>query len=222
MLIKIIGCASSMNEVRWLGGFSEADSEFLDYSYHANPTKLREKLQELINQSQSYDLIVLTYSRCSNAVIGLVSPKVPILMPETHDCIGLLVGSNEKHIKFVKENVGTYFFSQGWLDYGRTPYAEFLEYKEQYGEEMARKFITALYGRYKKAVLIKTPGMKNLEEYRRQVREIADFFGWQVEEMEGNIDILSSLIKGVHGPGTILVPPGKEITENLLRGANQI
>src|SRR5689334_22657086 len=115
MRIKLIGCASSQNEVICLGLLPGTECEFLDYSYHANPQKLHCKLQEIIDASQEFDLIILTYSRCSNSLLGLVSAKVPMIFPSTHDCIGLLLGSNERHIQTLKDNVGTYYFSQGWL-----------------------------------------------------------------------------------------------------------
>ncbi|WP_206812535.1 DUF1638 domain-containing protein [Paradesulfitobacterium ferrireducens] len=217
MKLKLIGCQSTMNEVRWLGIDQEMDSEFLDYSFHARPDKLHRKLQELIDQSQDYDLIILTYGRCSNSVVGLVSPRVPLLFPATHDCIGLMLGSNARHMEMFRENSLTYYFSQGWLDYGRTPYAEYLEYVEQFGEKKAKKLIEALYGRYQKAVLIKTPGMRDLEGYRQQVKEIADFFGWKVGEIEGDLNLLNAVVRGKKAAETVYVEPGKPVTLEMLR-----
>jgi hypothetical protein len=216
--IKLIGCQSTMNEVRWLGRDNEMASVFLDYSFHARPDKLHNKLQELIDASQDYDLIILTYSRCSNSVVGLISPKVPMLFPTTHDCIGLMLGSNARHLKMFKENSATYYFSQGWLDYGRTPYAEFLEYKDKYGEHKALKLIEALYGRYEKAVLIVTPGMKEIDFYRSKVKEIADFFGWGVSEVQGEINLLTSVVRGETVPDSVFVEPGHKVTLDMLTG----
>jgi len=213
MKVKYIGCASSKNEVECLGIPKNTDYEFLDYSYHANPRKLHQKLKEIIDDSQDYDLIILGYGRCSNALIGLLSPKVPMIFPGTHDCLGLLLGSNEQYSKLVKQNFGTYFFSQGWLDYGRNPYEEYLEYKAQYGEKKARMLIDSLYGRYTKALLITTPGMKDLERYREKVKQIADFFGWSVEEVKGDMSLLASLITCNEGSGIVYIKPGEVINE---------
>lgn len=204
-----------MNEVKWLNPENSLNYEFLDYLYHANPAKLHLKMQELINESQDYDQIIITFGRCSNAIIGLESPRVPIILPKTHDCIGLLLGSNERFEKIFRQNPGTYYFSQGWLDYGRNPYQEYLEYKEKYGLEKAKKLITNLYGRYKKAVLIITDGMKDVNFYRQKVRDIAKFFGWQVSEMEGDLNLLSSLINRQDHPDLLIVKPGSKITAEL-------
>lgn len=216
MKIKLIGCASVLNEIQWLGTADNIDREILDYSYHANPSKLHVKLQGIIDQSQNYDFIIITYSRCSNSVVGLISPKVPMLLPLTHDCIGLLLGSNEKYKQLFHANPGTYYFSRGWLDYGRDPYTEFKEYEEKYGARKARVLIDSLYGRYTKAILIKTPGAKDMDYYRQRVRDIADFFGWQVDEIDGDLSLLAALIKGTKFSGTVLVEPNTAVAEKML------
>jgi len=213
MKVKLIGCEATMNEVHWLGVSEETDCEFLDFDMHGNPSKLHTKLQEMIDLSQNYDLIILTFNRCSNVLVNLVSPKVPLIFPKTHDCIGLLLGSNERHVKFSKENPAVYYFSQGWLDYGRTPYAEYLEYVEKYGEESAKSLIDTLYGHYKKALLIITPGMKDIDYYREKMKEIAGFFSWETDEIQGNIELLASLIKGKEHPDLIQISPGVRVTE---------
>lgn len=217
MKIKLIGCESCKNEINLCELPAGTDAEFLGYSYHANPRKLHDKLQEIIDESQDYELIIMTYGRCSNATVGLVSPKVPLLIPNTHDCLGLLLGSNKKYVELVKEYTGTYFFSQGWLDYGRTPYDEYLEYAENYGEEKARQLIKALYGRYRKALLIITPGMNNLEAYRKKVQQIADFFGWEIEEVPGDVTLLKTLLSGNISLGTIRVEPGVPVSADLYK-----
>ncbi|HEX3033446.1 MAG TPA: DUF1638 domain-containing protein [Bacillota bacterium] len=213
--MKLIGCASTRNEVAWLNLIPQADCCFLDYSYHANPDKLRRKLQELIEASQDYDLLVLTFSRCANSLVGLRSPRVPMVFPRTHDCFGLMLGSDQKHQTVFRGHVGTYYFSQGWLDYGRTPLAEYQEYREKYGEKKAHRLIMTLYGRYNQAMLVITPGMKDIDHYRRQVQEIADFFGWATAEMEGTAELLEAVLRGQVSEEIVYIEPGVEVTEEV-------
>lgn len=218
MRIKLIGCQSTMNEILAQGLNRGMDSEFLDYSFHARPDKLHDKIQEIIAECQDYDLIILSYGRCSNSMVGLLSQHVPLLFPGTHDCIGLMLGSTARQLELLQENPLTYYFSQGWLDYGRTPLAEYYEYEARYGEKKARKLIESLYGRYEKAIFIITAGITDLERYRRKVREIAAFFGWEIEEIEGDMSLLTSVIKGIKAPESIYVEAGKEITLEMLAG----
>ena len=220
MRIKLIGCHSTMNEVNAQGLSRGVDCEFLDFNFHARPDKLHAKIQEIINESQDYELIILTYGRCSNSMLGLLSPRVPLLFPSTHDCIGLMLGSKARHMELFKENSLTYYFSQGWLDYGRTPLAEYYEYEARYGEKKARKLIKILYGSYQKAIFIITPGISDLEPYRLKVQEIADFFGWEVGEIEGDISLLTSVVQGIRAPESIYVEAGQEITLEMLAGGN--
>ena len=220
MKIKLIGCDSTKNEVCWLGIPETMDCEFLDFNYHGKPDRLHVRLQEIIDQSQDYELIITTYSRCSNVVVGLLSQRVPLLLPRTHDCISLLLGSNERQLKLLKENPGTYYFSRGWLDHGRTPYAEYLEYVDRYGRKKAADLIKMLYGSYNKAVLIVTAGTKDIESYREKVREIADFFGWAVGEENGDLHLLTTVLQGYTGQDTVYVEPGQRITVDMLAGGN--
>lgn len=218
MKIKLIGCDSTKNEILWLGIPEDTDCEFLDFNYHGKPKLLHAKLQEIIDQSQDYDLIITTYSRCSNILVGLHSELVPLLLPRTHDCISLLLGSNTKRLELLKENPGTYYFSRGWLDHGRTPYAEYLEYVERYGQGKALDLIKMLYGSYNKAVLIVTPGTKDIEIYREKLRKITDFFGWDVGEEEGDLQLLVALMNGNTGQDIVYVEPGRMITIDMLAG----
>jgi hypothetical protein len=75
-----------------------------------------------------------------------------------------------------------------------------------------------LYGRYEKAVLIVTPGMKEIDFYRSKVKEIADFFGWGVSEVQGEINLLTSVVRGETVPDSVFVEPGHKVTLDMLTG----
>src|SRR5680860_547111 len=216
--IKLIGCDSTRIEVCSPGNPETMDYEFLDFNYHGKPDLLHVRLQEIIDQSQDYDLIITTYSRCSNVVVGLISQRVPLLLPRTHDCSSLLLGSNDRQFKLLKENPGTYYFSRGWLDHGRNPFAEYLEYVDRYGQKKAADLIKMLYGSYNKAVLIVTLGTKDIEKYQEKVRKIAEFFGWDLGEEEGDLRLLTSLLNGSNEQDTVYVEPGQKVTVDMLAG----
>lgn len=200
----------------WLGLKENIHCEFLDYSYHTNPIKLNNRLQEIIDESQDCEIIILTYGNCSNSFLGLISKKVPLLFPATCDCFELLLGSKELRLKLHEENPFVYYFSQGWLDYGRDPYSECLEYEKKYGQENADFFIQSMYGHYNKTIFITSPGIKNIDFYRKKVKFIAEFFGWEVGEVAGDLSLLARLLKGVNDSGMIYIEPGTKITEKFL------
>lgn len=208
---KLISCISTKNEVLWLGAGENIDYEFLDFSYHAHSSKLHNRIQEIIDQSQGYDLISIICGNCSNCLSGLHSAQVPLLLSATGDCIGLLLGSDEKRKVLHCQKPATYYFSQGWLDYGRDPLLEYKEYVQLYGEERAKDLIKSLYGRYERAVLIITPGIKNINKYRKRLKDIAAFLNWQSAEIVGDLRLLSLVVKGIRGPGTVYVEPGNKV-----------
>lgn len=212
MNAKLIGCPSTKKEIEYLGSSLCLDCEFLDFNLHAEPNKLRDELQKKIHENQHYDLIILTYSRCSDMIVGLASPTAPLLLPGTHDCISLLLGSDERRYKLSDRNPGSYYFSPGWLDYGRNPYEEYQEYVDRFGEKDANYLIQTLYGQYNEAVFIDTCDFTNKDTYLNKVKEIASFFGWRVSEVKGDLGLLKSLINGLITPAVIYVPPGKIVT----------
>ncbi|SDE47798.1 DUF1638 domain-containing protein [Sporomusa acidovorans] len=212
MRIKLIGCHSTRNEVLALGVSSEVDCEFLDFSFHADPLQLHRKLQSRINACQHYDQIILTYGRCAHAVAGLASPRVPLILPKAHDCISLLLGSDVRRQALNAVHPSVYYFSQGWLQYGRDPYTEYCEYRKRYGEKDAAYLIRSLYGNYQEAMFIQTVGEgAKLEKYRQRVSLIANFFGWKVREVTGDLTLLKAVISRQRGPDVMRVAPGTPI-----------
>lgn len=209
---KLLGCPSTKKEIEYLGSCLHLDCEFLDFNLHADPNTLHTELQKKIYENQHYDLIILTYSRCSDMIIGLNSPVSPMIMPGTHDCISLLLGSDERRYRLANTNPGSYYFSPGWLDYGRSPYEEYQEYVGRFGEKDANYLIQTLYGQYDEAVFINTCDFTNKERYMSKVEEIAKFFGWRVSEVNGDLRLLQTLINGSITPAVICVQPGKTVT----------
>lgn len=211
MRIKLIGCQATQEEVTGLELTARIDCEFLDFALHALPGDLHQEIQRRIDASQAYDLIILTYGRCSHALAGLVSARVPMVAPAAHDCVSLLLGSDRRRQQLSERNPAVYYFSQGWLKYGRDPYAEYLEYFEKYGEADARYLIQTLYGKYEEAVFIRTCEGETLRQCRLQVNRIASFFNWKVSEVPGDLALLGAVVSGRQQPDVIRVAPGKPI-----------
>lgn len=96
MKVKVIGCSI----FKWFceKGPIEYDYVFMDIAQHDHPAILNQTLQQEINASQQYDIIILLYGVCGNAVVGLSSKHTPILLFRAHDCSAVLLGSNQKQL----------------------------------------------------------------------------------------------------------------------------
>src|SRR5665648_1302913 len=92
------------------------------------------------------------------------------------------------------------------------------EYVDRYGKAKAVDLIKMLYGSYNKAVLIVTLGTKDIEKYREKVRKIADFFGWDVGEEDGELSLLTAVLNADTGQNVVYVEPGRPVTVNMLAG----
>ncbi len=217
MRVKFIGCEILKKEFLALGIEDTADCEFWEFALHKDVDKLHKTLQEAIDANQDYDRISLGYCRCSAALLGLKTAKAQLLFPTTHDCVGLLLGSTPRHLSLINEEPGTLYLSQGFLDYGVNLYEESLGYFEKYGEKKARKVIKALYGGYKRALFIDSPGIESAEkyaEYQRKSQELVDFFQWRLDYTQGDASLLEALVRGEPREELILLEPGGEITKD--------
>jgi hypothetical protein len=114
------------------------DIEFLPAGLHERPEKLNHMLKEVILSidSDEYDYILLNYGLCGNGTLGVFHPSLPIVIHNAHDCIPLLIGDADRHKKYVEYQVGTFYYSCGWIEELLVPGCP--DYMEKYAE---------LYGR---------------------------------------------------------------------------
>ena len=66
---------------------------WLESGLHNWPDKLQNRIQELLDQCQSYDTVLLAMSFCGNSVAGLETRDFQLVIPRSDDCITLLLGS---------------------------------------------------------------------------------------------------------------------------------
>jgi len=65
---------------------------------HNTPKVLHRTLQEQIDDIQpgECDAILLVYGLCGMSTVGLVARHTPLVIPRTHDCIALYLGSSTR------------------------------------------------------------------------------------------------------------------------------
>ena len=199
------------------------DVEYLELGEHARPNTLREKLQERIDRLSGYDAVLLAYGLCGTATAGLTARNLPLVLPRSHDCCTILLGSRKRFeeifrpmpstpfasIGFVKS--GSYYFSDGEL----VPGDSYAKLAADYGEDNAKYIWEAMHpkldGKLPPIYFIHT---LPAPEIVAQSRSNAKSEGREFRELTGDLRLLRMLIRGEWPAEEFLVvPPGASIRQ---------
>ena len=203
---------------------------------HRNPKRLRELLQKRIDaiaeEDPDVDAVALGYGVCGRGTVGLVAPRVPLLIPRTQDCIGIFLGSHHRYLQEFSRRPGTRYMSQGWYETEhqnesdrppepgdededareRSLYGpQFDDLKAKYGRENARyicEFRNSWQKNYQRAAYIRYEGEDVSAPGERVTMAAADSLGWEFETIEGDESLMEALLAGkAEDPRILEVPP---------------
>ncbi len=198
---------------------------------HNTPKKLRETLQEQIDgvEPGSCDAILLVYGMCGTSTIGLEARHTPLVIPRTHDCIALYLGSHARYQQEFDAHPGTYWYSLDYMERNEpgsngglgasnigTMDEIYEQYVEKYGQENA-DYLMEVMGEwgshYDRGVYIDMDSGDGAE-YEQLARDQAARRGWIFERKEGNRRMLRMLVRGEWAEDEFLVvPPGHTIQQ---------
>jgi hypothetical protein len=209
-------------------GAHQVDLEIVPMGLHDLGAAMRPHLQERIDAADAsgYDAIVLGYALCGRGTEGLCAGKTPVVLPRAHDCIGVLMGSRQKHQAYFHNHPGVYYRSRGWIEFhkpGQTlePATVKLGERrtlqdliEQYGEDngifLFEQF-TSYRHKYSGLTYIST-GPNDEEAARQKAREEAAQEGWIFEEVAGSRKLLEQLVNGEwSAEDFLIIPPGATV-----------
>lgn len=204
----VLACATVIEEMLPLMP-SDTGYEVLDFGLHINPERLRLTLQEHVNRvPESYDVILLGYGLCSQAVIGLQTWRHTLVIPRVDDCIAIFLGSRTAQREQNAREPGTYYLTKGWIEVGDTPFAEYERLVQRYDRERADRIIRLMLNHYTRLALINT-GQYELDRYREYARRTAERFGLRYEEIQGSTALIEKMLYGPWPPDEfVVVPPG--------------
>ena len=188
-----IACKTIENEL--LAAMEQVDCHFpvlwLESGLHNWPDKLRNRIQELLDQCQGCDTVLLAMSFCGNSVVGLKTHNFQLVIPRSDDCITLLLGSLARR----QEAKATYFLTEGWLKGELNLWKEYQNCLAKYGEKRGKRIFSALLAHYKNLALVDT-GCFDREVLEKQVQEIAAVLGLEYICLDGTLDHLKQLLTG--------------------------
>ena len=208
---KVIACATVIEEM--LAHLPRnVETCVLDFGLHVNPEVLRGALQETIDASAtSADTFLLGYGLCSQAVVGLRANGCTLVVPKVDDCIAIFLGSEQAYKAQFRTEPGTYYMTKGWIEAGDSPFGEYDDMVEQYGEGKARYLMAKLLKNYTRLALINT-GEYELDRYRDYCRHAAERFSLRYEEITGSNILIKKLLHGPWDNEFVIAHPGETIT----------
>lgn len=236
MRYKLLGCKVLQRELCSLMVHcpNTIDLTTIQQDLHNRPQMLRQVLQSEIDAidaardihtndltTKPVDAILLAYGLCSNAVVGLHSRHNTLVIPRTHDCIGMLMGSRERYNAYFSTHPGTYYWTQGWYECGadlsdRVLQQRYAEYLEKYGDDMETveylmDMEREILRHYNRLCLIHWDTVP-AETALQQANETARQKNWELEVLQGQDTLLKKLLWGDWQESDFLiVPPGGQI-----------
>ncbi|MEE9612492.1 MAG: DUF1638 domain-containing protein, partial [Desulfatiglandales bacterium] len=155
----IVACQVVEPELEWVRrGNSHVEIRYIDQGLHRTPKNMADFVQEQIDQAVGYATqMVLAYGLCSNGIVGVTARKQGLIVPRSHDCIGLLLGSPAAYKKAFEERPGTYYLTPGWVAEKKDPLGivEY-EYEPKFGRETSMWVMEEELKHYTHIALINT------------------------------------------------------------------
>ena len=236
MNLKLISCEVFKHE--FLHCISKTnnniDVEFIKKGIHdLNSEGMQNRIVKSIKKAdgKGFEAILLGYGLCNTWVYGLVANKTPLVIPRSHDCIGILLGSKQKYLDYYFENPGTYFQSVGWMENTENePSIKKRSLQKLYGIDMSQEEIKSKYGEenldylndaldqtkhYSNMAFIDT-GMDSDYHFQNHAKSKAEKNKWTFDVLKGNINLLQNLVNGHWSDSEFLIiNPGAVVQQSI-------
>ena len=183
---------------------------YVEFGLCNSRESLHRKIQKEVDMINDADVILMVLGYCGNSLAGIQSSCCKIVVPKVSDCITLLLGSADVRKKKSQE-MGTYFFTHGWLTGERNILKEYERSVAIYGMQRALQIMKTMLGRYGRFTIIDT-GAYPLETVVPKVQKFAQELGMLCEVVPGSLRLFHKLLLGQWDEDFIVLGPGQEIT----------
>jgi len=170
----VVACETLKDELLHAMQLAQVDHEviWIPSGLHNTPSKLTDKLQEVLDSLSGFDRVLLCFGTCGNSVLGLKIGAYETILPRVDDCITLLLGSFSRRIR-INEDCAAYYLTEGWLRGERNLWVEYQHCVDTYGIDVAEELAKELFGHYRSLALLDT-GIDRVEELVEATRTMAE------------------------------------------------
>ena len=209
---SIIACKTLENEINKAVEALGIDYPvyWIDSGLHNYPEKLKEQLQENIDQIKTSDYIIMLFGLCGNALLGISSKTSTLVIPKVDDCISMFLGGNEQRRK-LENDYKAYYLTKGWLTYENNIWNEYQHSIEKYGRERTRSLFQIMLKHYTHLVVIDT-GAYDTESFLKETKKIADELNLTHKLIPGDLALLYRALEGKWDHNFALIEPGQKIS----------
>jgi hypothetical protein len=173
------------------------DTIYMDIGLHETPKRMAPALQAELDALEEPSLVLMGYGLCGTGLVGLEAGRHTLVIPRTHDCIAILLGSHAEYMKAIGDNPGTYYVTKGWLETGTDPLTEYEGYVERYGEKTADMVADTMYRNYTQICLV-AHSEEGLAENRERAQVVGAFckerWGMEYSERVGSDALIAKLL----------------------------
>ncbi len=194
--IGIVACETFKREIDLL---TDGDSdivfrEYLEFRLHEYPEDLKKAVVDKVNSlAGKVDAVFLGYGICQSLKGITERIRVPTVMMEEDDCVGVLLTSNE-YAKERKICAGTFFATPAFAEMGVEWFEKEMRKKMPNYEELgidAMWFMERLFEGYSRTLFIDT-GVGDVERYEALSKKFAEQLHLRHESRKGTLSILSA------------------------------
>ncbi len=196
---------------------------YLDIQLHNTPKKLADALQVRLDEIKTPSNVIIGYGLCGNGIVGVNAREHTLIIPRTHDCVAIFLGSHQRYVQRFFANPNTYYLTRGWLEAHDDPLHDYLDYVRDYGEETADYLVDTKYRHYRRLCMIGF-SQEELDACRSLSKAVHDFCAerWNMtyEETLGSTALLETLLRtpetlGKEDSEFVVIAPGSTITADL-------
>ena len=225
MRTKILSCRTLEPEVRLAMKKCGCtlELEILQENNHDVPHLLRRSIQEKLDAMEEVDRVLMAFTTCGGAMVGLKTGAFELVIPRLDDCLSLLMGSMEQRKAALEGGFGM-FVTKGWMDHEKNTAAELERIQCTYSPERAKRIIRAMYGNFDSLNVIDT-GAYEVTAVLPRTQTLAEQLRLKHRIVQGTTAYLEDLLQGPHNPARfIVIPPRTTVTDadTLLLGLTSV